>query len=124
MRIYSNYSDDDFKAIELQANEIGMTISSFQKYCVMLYIKSDLPTRNNTLSLPTLISDMMTELSKLKSGDTFIISSLFLPEVWSNLSTSEKRTLSSRLSSYVKANPLSYTLVSKKRGTINKYRKK
>ena len=92
MRIYSNYSDDDFKAIELQANEIGMTISSFQKYCVMLYIKSDLPTRNNTLSLPTLISDMMTELSKLKSGDTFIISSLFLPEVWSNLSTSEKRT--------------------------------
>ncbi len=67
MRIYSNYSQSEFSEAEKEAKELGMTLSSFQKYCLMLYVKRDENTRNNTLSLPQLIAIMITALHYLKS---------------------------------------------------------
>jgi hypothetical protein len=123
MRIYSNYSQSEFSEAEKEAKELGMTLSSFQKYCLMLYVKRDENTRNNALSLPQLIAIMKTALNSLKSGDAFIISSLFSPDVWTNLSASDKRTLGNNLKSFVKANPKSYSIASQKRGRINLYKK-
>ena len=122
MRIYSNYTDSEKNAITAEASSIGMTPSSFQKYCTMLYVNRDPNSRSNVLSIPSLIKEMMTALSNLDKGTTFICSSLFAPEIWSNLSPSEKRTLAFKLRHEVD-NSSEYQIIGNKRGKINQYKK-
>lgn len=123
MRIYSNYLDSEKDAIETEALSCGMSLSCFQKYCTLLYINIDPYTRNNVLPISALIKDMEKALSNLPHGTEFIISSLFPPEQWSNLSPSEKRTLAGVLKSKVVRDSTGYTIIGHKRGKINHYKK-
>ena len=123
MRLYTNYSDVEFADIRNEAEALAMTPSLFQKYCVMLYLKKDISTRSNTLSMPQLINEMFQSLSNLKPNSVFIISSLFPPETWSNLSPADKRTLACILKKHIVSHTSDYSILKQKRGTINQYKK-
>lgn len=123
MRIYSNYSNSEIASIKNEAEEIGMSLSGFQKYCVELFIKSDPATRKNMTPIMNLKTDLQNSLREMKSGTTFIISSLFKPEVWANLSRSDKMVLSLELSKFVTSHPKEYIVVKRIRGTIKQYKK-
>ncbi len=122
MRIYSNYLDSEKVAIETEALSCGMSLSCFQKYCTLLYVNRDPNMRNNGSPIPVLIKEMDKALVNLPNGTEFIISSLFPPEQWSNLSPSEKRTLAGVLKSKV-TNSTGYIIIGHKRGKINHYKK-
>lgn len=123
-RIYSNYDSTDYADILALAESMGFTVSSFQKYCVMLYLNKNLSHRKSSLSLPQLNADMMTALQKMPNdSQPFIVSSLFSSEVWSNLSSSDKHTLAIQLSKYIKNNPSEFMVCSRVKGEPNKYKK-
>ena len=99
-RIYSNYDNADYSDIMVMAKSLGFSASAFQKYCVM------------------------TALNSMKRNSApFIVSSLFDPQVWSNLSSSDKHTLAIQLSNYIKNHPNEYRIYSIKRGEPNRYQK-
>ncbi|MBP3856766.1 MAG: DUF1413 domain-containing protein [Ruminiclostridium sp.] len=122
MRIYSNYSNSEVASIKKEADEINMSLSGFQKYCVELYVKSDPAMRKNTIPIFNLKKILTQSLLDIKPGTTFIVSSLFKPEVWSNLSRSEKRILADDLTKYVDSHP-EFIVVKRIRGTIKQYKK-
>ena len=49
-RIYSNYEEHEFESVKKRAEELGFSASSFQKYCVMLYLGD----RTNTVPIADL----------------------------------------------------------------------
>ena len=123
-RIYSNYGNADYSDIMVMAKSLGFSASAFQKYCVMLYLKHNIKNRKNSTSLSQLTADMMTALNSMKRNSApFIVSSLFDPQVWSNLSSSDKHTLAIQLSNYIKNHPNEYRIYSIKRGEPNRYQK-
>jgi translation elongation factor EF-1beta len=99
-RIYSNYSDEDYELIKSMTKELGFSLSSFQHYCVMLYADS----RGNTTLSSNLISEMVRNLDKINTGDTFIVSAL-LPDVWPSLTRNVKMTLAKQLAIHVRNDP-------------------
>ena len=123
-RIYSNYDPKEYEEVKAKAESMGFSASSFQKYCVMLYLRKDTSARNNSLSLVQLSADMMNALNGLPhNSKPFIVSSLFRPEVWSELSSSIKHTLANQLAKFVRENPADYTVHSRVKGEPVKYRK-
>lgn len=123
-RVYSYYDDaTEYVDLEKAAKERGMTISSFQKFAVLLLLYKDESKRTSTASIPQLLSDMQVALDDLPSGKPFVTSSLFEPEVWTNLSASDKRTLAFSLKKIVDDNKDLYRLVSRIPGKINQYEK-
>ncbi len=123
-RIYSNYDQTDYADIMAMSKSLGFSASSFQKYCVILYLKQNLSNRKNNISLPQLTFDMMKALNTMaNNSDPFIVSSLFKAEVWSNLSSGDKHTLAIQLANYIKEHPKAFKIYSKKRGEPNKYQK-
>lgn len=103
-RIYTNYSEKEIELIQNTCNEYGMTPSAFQKYCVLLHlgIRTD---EVDKVDINKLIEMMITSLNEKKKGDTFIVSSLLPPEIWSTLNRSQKITLSLQLKSDIEGNP-------------------
>jgi len=99
-RIYSYYKEDDFNYITELAEKLGFSLSSFQRYCVMLYADR----RGHTSSINNLRSEMLRKMQQVNIGETFIVSAL-LPEVWTTLSRSEKSTLSIQLANRIKKDP-------------------
>lgn len=122
-RIYSNYDPSDLEAIQAMAASLGFTLSSFQKYCVMLYLNREESVRSNLVSMPGLIAAMKITLQQLEPDSVFMISSLFSPEIWSNLSASDKRTLAHQLSAFVDQHPDAFTVHRHVRGSVKLYRK-
>ena len=123
MRIISNYSPTESADIQKAAKELSISLAALQKYCVLLFIKQDVP-RNNTHSMPHLLSIMHRRLNQLPNGSTFIVSSLFSSRIWTNLSRADKTTLAKHLADYIKLNPSTFVILSnKRRGTINRYKK-
>ena len=122
-RAYSYYDDQQFIDLGEAAKARGMTISSFQKFATLLLVYKDESKRNSTASIPQLLVDMQTALDDLPSGQVFVTSSLFDPEVWTNLSASDKRTLSCSLKKIIDDNKSSYRLISRIPGKINQYEK-
>ena len=119
MRIYSNYSANDFNIVTQLAQELGFTTSAFQHYCVMLYADH----RGNISPLNSLTAKMLSNLNTVKSNDTFIVSSL-IPEEWPSLNRSEKMTLAKQLAHHVKANPNIYVPYKIAKGKTTIYIKK
>lgn len=120
-----NYSEAELKEITEAAEQIGMPVENFQKYCVLLYTRRDKSKRNayGQPTLPTLINDMETALSRLQPGQTFIVSSLFNPKTWTNLSESDKRSLAFKLKADIEVEEKpDFKLIGKKNG-INLYQK-
>ena len=98
-RIYSSYSEDDFKMVGTLASELGFSLSSFQHYCVMLYADS----RGNTNTTNSLLSQMLSNLQKIEVGKTFIVSAL-LPDKWPTLTRNVKMTLAKQLAINIRNN--------------------
>lgn len=120
-RIYSNYTDEEFEKIKKASEEVGMSLSAYQKYATTLHLPND--TRNGTKSLPDLIKVMYSSLNVLKKGDVFIVSTL-LPEDWANISDrSTKNILSQTLSKHVRSNPDKYIINQVLPNGTNQYKK-
>lgn len=122
MRIYSNYSQNDYDLIFKESNRLGFTPSSFQSYCVMLYIMQNTANRRGNANVALLISKMPAALNSMEKGKTFIVSSLF-PNEWPDLSRSEKMTLAKALANYVSNNPSQFEVYSKTDGKTKVYKK-
>ena len=114
-RIYSNYSDTELALVQKEADEMGMSLSAYQKYRTLLSLST-----NNGFGMPDLITKMKTELSQKTVGEVFIVSTL-LKEEWVVLKKNEKNTLSQVLKKIVKSNPDRYTINTVLPGKINQY---
>lgn len=116
-RIYSNYTDEDYRLLTDLARELGFSLSAFQHYCVMLYADD----RGNTDSSAALVSRMLKNLENTQVGSTFIVSAL-LPEVWPSLTRNMKMVLAKQLALYVRKNPERFAphKISKGKTTIYK----
>lgn len=117
MRIYSNYSEEEYNLIVKESKEMGLSLSAYQKYCSLLRLD-----RNNNTPLPDLISEMFDSLSKFECDTPFIVASL-LPDKWVSLSRSQKITLSKKLSNEIKKNPSNYKKIGTVNGTTSQYMK-
>lgn len=122
MRIYSNYSQNDYDLILDESKKLGFTPSSFQNYCVMLYVMQNTNNRRGTTNVALLITKMLNALNSIAKNETFIVSSL-LPDEWPNLSRSDKMTLAKALSNHVSNNPSKYAVDSKIAGKTKVYKK-
>ena len=113
-RIYSNYSEDDFKMVGTLASELGFSLSSFQHYCVMLYADS----RGNTNTTSVLLSEMLSNMKKIAVGETFNVSAL-LPDKWPTLTRNVKMTLAKQLAINIRNNSdFSAYIVTKGKTTV------
>ena len=123
-RVYSYYDDhSEMPLITQAASDLGISVSQFQKYATLLYVKKDPSLRNNALPMTTLMTTMNTALNNLKPGAKFITSSLFDPSVWTNMSRAEKREISAAVKDRVDSDP-AFRLAKKiQRGKINEYEK-
>ena len=110
-RIYSNYEEHEFESVKKRAEELGFSASSFQKYCVMLYLGD----RTNTVP----IADLQEEM---EIGKTFIVSALH-QDKWASFSRSTKMQLAKYLASYVDKHSDKFIVAEKVKGNINKYKK-
>ena len=118
-RIYSNYEETEIARVKEVAEELGFSASSFQKYCVMLYIGD----RDNAVPIIDLQNEMVQNLKSLSSPSTFIVSAL-LPDKWSSLSRSEKMHLAKFLALYVNNHGNEYEVYSTVNGSVTQYKKK
>jgi hypothetical protein len=117
-RIYSNYTDEEYKAIEAIANKTGMTISAYCKAMVMEKVsgKADYSSAN-------LVKTLHKKLRSLEVDSVFIVSDLYSDEVWSTLSRSEKNTISKQLAKTVRENKDLYIVNEILPGKITQYKK-
>ena len=115
-RIYSNYSDEEYEIIQNLAQEQGFTLSSFQKYCVMMTANNS----GNQTTVSVLIDKMHTVLDAFEKDKPFIVSSL-LPDEWPNLSRNDKMTISLALKKYVDEHSSEFRINKKIRSNINQY---
>lgn len=98
-RIYSTYTEEELDEITKASKEYGMTPSIFQKYCVLLRLGYN--SAELEVDLDALKNAMKESLLSKQPGDTFIVSSLIAPEIWSKLNKSQKITLSLFLKEYI-----------------------
>ena len=93
-RIYSNYTEEEYKEIEAKAKELGFSISGYQHYRTLL----DLQTKKS-YSFPDLIKEMDAKLKTIQPVETFVVSSL--NKEWTTFGRSTKMALAKHLSKYV-----------------------
>lgn len=117
-RIYSNYSELEYKEIENMANKMGMTISAYCKAAVMEKVLGRIDNSSTSL-----IKTLHEKLKILDVGSVFIVSDLYSEEVWSALSRSEKNTISKQLAKTVRENKDLYSVNATLPGKITQYKK-
>lgn len=98
-RIYSNYSEDDYKMIEGLAKKLGFSLSAFQQYCVMLYAGE----KGESTFSSDLLNEMLANMKKISVGQTFIVSAL-LPDKWPKLERNTKMFLAKQLALHIRKN--------------------
>ena len=101
-RLYSNYPDYEFEGIAEEAEKMGLSLSAFQRYCVMVYLADKNPGFD-FLSMGFYDSIIM-RLEKIKPGETFTVADLFSPE-WARFDNSQKMIMAKRLVKFSKNNP-------------------
>ena len=119
-RIYSNYEEKEFEVIQELAEELGFTLSSLQRYALLLFSNQKLGL--NLLDDGTLISAMLKELKKIPVGQKFIVSAL-LPDLWPKLSREKKMILAKQLSIKVK-NSIDFEIYKKSKSKATIYIRK
>lgn len=119
-RIYSNYEEGEFEILQELAGELGFTLSSLQRYALLLFSNQKLGI--NLLDDGTLISSMLKNLQEIPVGKTFIVSAL-LPDLWPKLSREKKMILAKQLSIKVK-NSIDFEVHKKSKGKATVYIRK
>jgi len=120
-RVYSNYTDGEFDLLKEESSQIGMSISAYQKYLTLMRL------RTKDYDVASLRNEMFDALKKKESGDQFIVSSLFPPEVWTTLDRSTKCQMTQAFSRYAKTSQgqREVEVIGKLYGkSVNHYRKK
>jgi len=115
MRIYSNYSENEYELMVEASKKVGLSLSAYQKYSSLLGLNNA-----NTFLLPDLIQEMLSCLECFKQEVPFIVSSL-LPEKWVSLTRSQKITLSIQLANKIKANTSVYKRIGVLNGSTSQY---
>lgn len=115
MRIYSNYSEEEYELMVEASKQVGLSLSAYQKYCSLLGLSN-----TNTFLLTDLTQEMFSCLKSFEQGIPFIVSSL-LPSKWITLTRSQKITLSKKLSNEIKSNPSVYNKIGVLNGSISQY---
>ena len=95
MRVYSSYSADESEALANSARERGLSVSAYQKICVL----KALGIKNNTNTIANLVFTMKKNILALPSGTTFVISAVLKDEYYS-CSKSEQTVLAKALKQY------------------------
>lgn len=71
-RIYSYYDETtEYPDLERAAKEMGMTVSSFQKYAVLLLVYKEESRRASKVTLQQLIANMKKSVKKAFFGRSF-----------------------------------------------------
>ena len=120
-RIYSSYTEAEFENIQEKSKEYGMTPSAFQKYCVLLHLgyKAE---EFKSINLQALKDMMCENLNAKRHDDTFIVSALLPPEIWSTLNRSQKITLSLYLKELIDSQPDKFEVADVLHNNVKQYR--
>ena len=102
-RIYSNYSEEEFKLMLKESKKYGMTLSTFQKYRSLLGLIQSDNSNEMEIDLTVLIDKLINNLMSRPIGEPFIVSAL-LPDEWVRLNRSQKMVLSKSLKKIVDDN--------------------
>ena len=101
-RLYSNYPEYEFEGIAEKAEEMGLSLSAFQRYCVMVYMSENTPC-HDFMSMGFYDSISM-RIDRIKVGETFTVADLF-PDEWEQFDKSQKMIMAKRLVKFSKNNP-------------------
>ena len=106
-KMYCNYTQDEMNAITDAAKDYGMTPSGFQKYATLLLARQPVTgiQEKSELDIADLIAQMISAIEKKAPGETFVVSTVFLPEIWTQLNRSKKLTIGHALAQYEKTHP-------------------
>lgn len=102
-RLYSNYPEYEFEAIAAEAEKKGLSLSAFQRYCVMVYMAKN-TTRSVELWEMEEFGLATTKFFSMKPEATFTVADLF-PNKWDGFSKSKKMSMAKRLVLFAKQNP-------------------
>ena len=91
-RAFCSFNDDEYKALEAQAQELGMSTSKLIEYATTIFL--DMP-RSETPNVNEIRKKIEKYLKKAKD-ETFICSTPFGTE-WARMTTSAKRTAASQM---------------------------
>ena len=101
-RLYSNYPEYEFEGIAEEAEKMGLSLSAFQRYCVMVYMSENTPC-HDFMSMG-LYDSISMRINNIKVGETFTVVDLF-PEEWERFDKSQKMIMAKRLVKFSKNNP-------------------
>lgn len=113
-RIHASFTEEQFNFIKKEAEEMGMTPSTYVAYLACLGMSTQ-----NSKSLQTLKGEMFQALSAKRLGEKFVVSTLFPIEDWSTIDKETKNKLALILSAYCKSHPEQYEI--KKYRNVNQY---
>ena len=91
-RAFCSFNDDEYKALEAKAKELGMSRSKLIEYATTIFL--DMP-RSETPNVNEIRKKIEKYLKKAKN-ETFICSTPFGTE-WARMTTSAKRTAASQM---------------------------
>ncbi len=123
MRIYSSYSEAEFEKVREKGMAYGMSPTMFQRYCVLLHLGYKADEFKN-INLQELKDMMEANLYAKKPNETFIVSALLPPEIWSSLNRSQKITLSLYLKELIDSEPEKFEVAAVLHNKIKQYRRK
>ena len=101
-RLYSSYPEYEFEGIAEEAEKMGLSLSAFQRYCVMAYMSENTPC-GDFMSMG-LFDSVSMRINKIKVGETFTAADLF-PDEWDGFDKSRKMIMAKRLVKFSKSNP-------------------
>ena len=120
-RVYSTYTEEQFKTLKEEAEKRNMTLSNYQLYLVLLALPE---IESDGTNLVQLSNDMFCNLNAMEPGVPFIISSLFTADTWASLNAKEKKALAMQLSHHVRNHPNEYERIGVLPGKITQYQRR
>lgn len=120
-KIISAYTEEEMLLLSEEATKRGMALPELQKYALLLLLPVNKPS---VYSSTELSEYMFRTLDEMEKNTHFIISSLLPPDIWTSLTSKEKKSLAMELYHYVKKNPDIVEKAGELPGKITQYRKK
>ena len=118
MKVYCDFTQDEFKQLESKANELGYSVKGLVEYAAMLYVDMPRSIQTNVTEIQDTIDDFIATFT----GDSFICSTPFATE-WVKMTTSAKRTAAAILRKKEKAGVIEKLPSISKHHEISRYKK-